>query len=99
MHGLCLCVGEWDTRTIAARMPQGLFSDWQKFYEQEPFGAWWENWLMARPAHNFGVANFAEPPPFSSYFHQTAEEAKAEEKSRHEAKFASTISFFDNHKG
>lgn len=47
------------------------FSDWQEFAREEPFGAPWENWLMARIAHLFAVANTSKkrkPPEFKTFF-------------------------------
>ena len=52
-------------------MPSSEFSDWLEFAQEEPFGAPWENWLMAVPAHMFASANTSKkkaPPKMEKFF-------------------------------
>lgn len=44
-------------------MSSSEFSDWMTFSEDEPFGAPWENWLMAIPAYQFACANTPKNKP------------------------------------
>lgn len=90
---IALSCGEWNVYRLAEDMPSSLFDKWKAFHDYEPFGAEWENWLMARQSHLFAQAHTQrhKTPDFSSFFYK-GEIARAEER---QAKTCELIDFFD----
>lgn len=75
-------------------MTSSEFSDWMTFAQEEPFGAEWENWLMAIPAHMFASAHSKKgsSPEFKKFFY-AGPEAKEKEKQANVKRF---VSFLDS---
>ena len=75
-------------------MARAEFSDWMTFAEEEPFGAEWDNWLMAIPSHMFASAHSkkGQAPEFRKFFY-SGPEAKEKEKATNAKRF---ISFLDS---
>ena len=73
---------------LRSKMPIRIFNQWLAYSKLEPFGQPWENYLMAVPAYQFGVASFEKPVDFKSYFY-------CDEERNKEAKLEEFFSFLD----
>ncbi len=73
-------------------MTSSEFSDWMAFAEEEPFGAEWENWLMAIPAHMFASAHSkkGQAPDFQKFFY-AGPEAQQKQKTANAKQFISFL--------
>jgi len=53
-------------------MPASVFDQWRAYYQAEPFGQPWENWLMAVPAHILATVHSKKgaSPKMKDFFYE-----------------------------
>lgn len=57
-------------------MPSSQFTEWMEFYRLEPFGARWQNWLMAQPLQFSRLLHSKKGhrPPIDDLYYKDTEE-------------------------
>lgn len=63
------------------QMPARLLDEWVAYYDIEPFGKPWENWLMAVPAHMTAAIHSkkGQTPKLSSFIYEHPDAKKERE--------------------